>query len=45
MPLAKGMTAVRCPWRAARQGMGRWRWMWLALLLVWASLVPIEAMK
>jgi len=25
--------------------MGRWRWLWLALLLVWASLVPLEAMK
>jgi len=25
--------------------MGRWRWLWLVLLLVWASLVPLEAMK
>lgn len=33
------------PWRAAWHGMGRWRWLWLALLLVWASLVPLEAMK
>lgn len=33
------------PWRAALQGMGRWRWLWLALLLVWACLLPIEAMK
>lgn len=33
------------PWRAAWHGMARWRWLWLALLLVWASLVPLEAMK
>ncbi|MEN5425366.1 hypothetical protein ABE522_03180 [Stenotrophomonas pennii] len=33
------------PWRAAWHGMGRWRWLWLVLLLVWASLVPLEAMK
>ncbi|MGA6149424.1 MULTISPECIES: hypothetical protein [Stenotrophomonas] len=32
-------------WRAAWRGMGRWRWLWLALLLVWVSLVPLEAMK
>jgi len=25
--------------------MGRWRWLWLVLLLVWASLVPLEALK
>ncbi|MDY1032048.1 hypothetical protein [Stenotrophomonas sp. CFBP8980] len=33
------------PWRAAWHRMGRWRWLWLVLLLVWASLVPLEAMK
>lgn len=33
------------PWRAAWQGMRRWRWLWLALLLAWACLLPIEAMK
>ena len=33
------------PWPVAWHGMGRWRWLWLALLLVWASLVPLEALK
>lgn len=33
------------PWRAAWRGMGHWRWPWLVLLLIWACLVPVEAMK
>lgn len=33
------------PWRAAWHAMGAWRWLWLALLLVWAFLVPLEAVK
>ncbi len=33
------------PWRAAWNGMGRWRWLWVVLLVVWASLVPLEVMK
>lgn len=33
------------PWRAAWNGMGRWRWLWLALLVLWASLMPLEVIK